>query len=89
MSNFLRKKAKILFVCFFVLLTCTACSSPRGKDGKTKVDQIISNEEFKVKRSDVSIENMKDAKLEKEYKMKSQLNQQHSNKLGLLVGLMA
>lgn len=68
MSNFLRKKAKILFVCFFVLLTCTACSSPRGKDGKTKVDQIISNEEFKVKRSDVSIENMKDAKLEKEYK---------------------
>ena len=33
-----------------------------------KVDQIISNEEFKVKRSDVSIENMKDAKLEKEYK---------------------
>lgn len=68
MSNFLRKKAKILFVCFFVLLTCTACSSPRGKDGKTKVDQIISNEEFKVKRSDVSIENMRDAKLEKEYK---------------------
>lgn len=68
MSNFLRKKAKILFVCFFVLLTCTACSSLRGKDGKTKVDQIISNEEFKVKRSDVSIENMKDAKLEKEYK---------------------
>ena len=55
MSDFLRRKSKILFICFFVLLTCTACSTPRGKDGKVKVDQIISSETIQVKRKDVSL----------------------------------
>ncbi len=68
MSSFLQRKAKILFICFFVLLSCTACSSPRGRDGKTKVDQIISSEEFTVKKKDVNIDNVSDAKLKKEYK---------------------
>ncbi|MGM9947609.1 YidC/Oxa1 family membrane protein insertase [Floccifex sp.] len=63
MKKFLQSKAKILMVCFFVLLTCTACSNPRGKDGKTKVDQIIAIEETQVERSKVSIEGS-----EKEYK---------------------
>lgn len=68
MSNFLQRKAKILFVCFFVLLTCTACSTPRGSDGKTKVDQIIASEEIQVKKADVNTTDISDAKLKKQYK---------------------
>ena len=30
-----------------VLLTCTACANPRGRDGKTLADQIIASEENK------------------------------------------
>lgn len=67
MSDFLRRKSKILFICFFVLLTCTACSTPRGKDGKVKVDQIISSETIQVKRKDVSIDSVSDSKLKKQY----------------------
>ena len=69
MKRFLQSKAKILMICFFVLLTCTACSNPRGKDGKTKVDQIIAIEETTVERGRVSIEG---SDKEKEYKKLSE-----------------
>lgn len=68
MRQFFKKNMKILFVCFFVLLTCTACSSPRGKDGKTKVDEIIASEQVEVKKSDVNTTDISDEKLIKEYK---------------------
>ena len=41
MKQFLQKKAKLVFLCMLVLLTCTACANPRGRDGKTLADQII------------------------------------------------
>ena len=31
-----------------VLLTCTACANPRGRDGKTLADQIIASEETTI-----------------------------------------
>lgn len=65
MKKFLQSKAKILMVCLFVVLTCTACSNPRGTDGKTKVDEIIAIEETQVERGKVSIEG---SEKEKEYK---------------------
>lgn len=67
MINFLHKRARILFICFFILLTCTACSSPRARDGKVKVDQIISSEEIKIKKKDVNTTDISDAKLKKKY----------------------
>ena len=45
MKQFLQKKAKLVFLCMLVLLTCTACANPRGRDGKTLADQIIASEE--------------------------------------------
>ena len=65
MKKFLQNKAKILMVCLFVILTCTACSNPRGRDGKTRLDQIIAIEETQVEKGKVSLEGHKK---EKEYK---------------------
>lgn len=67
MKKFLQGKAKIFFLCFFVLLTCTACSNPRGKDGKTKIDQIIANETVEIKKGKLNIDDVEDPKLKKEY----------------------
>lgn len=68
MRIFLYRKAKILFICFFILLTCTACSSPRARDGKIKADQIISSEEIKIKKSDINISEISDKQLKEKYK---------------------
>ena len=67
MKKFLQGKAKILFLCLFVVLTCTACSNPRGKDGKTKVDQIIASEVVKVEKGKVNVSEIEDEKLAKQY----------------------
>ena len=48
MKQFLQKKAKLVFLCMLVLLTCTACANPRGRDGKTLADQIIASEETTI-----------------------------------------
>lgn len=68
MKKFLRNKSKILFLCLFVVLTCTACANPRGSDGKTKVDQIITSEEIQVEKNLVNVTDIDDAKLAKKYK---------------------
>ena len=60
MKQFLQKKAKLVFLCMLVLLTCTACANPRGRDGKTLADQIIAS---KINYKDIS-----DKKLKKEIK---------------------
>ena len=47
MKQFLQKKAKLVFLCMLVLLTCTACANPRGRlslnidtnDFNTKLNQ--------------------------------------------------
>ena len=68
MANLLKGKMKILFLCLFVLLTCTACSSPRATDGKTKLDMIIASEEVTVRKDQVNISEIQDEDLKKEYK---------------------
>lgn len=68
MRQFLQKKAKLVFLCLFVVMTCTACANPRGADGKTKVDQIIASEEIQIKKGQVNVTDIDDAKLKKEYK---------------------
>lgn len=68
MKKFFKKKKSVLFLCLFVLLTCTACSNPRGSDGKTKVNEIIASEEIQIKKSQVNTTEINDKKLEKEYK---------------------
>ncbi len=67
MTRSIQKKLKVMIVCLFLLLTCTACSAPRARDGKTKVDQIISSETVTVKKSDVNVTEIKDEKLAKKY----------------------
>ncbi len=67
MRTFLEKHAKILFLCLFVVLTCTACANPRGKDGKTKVDEIITSETIEVRKGNVNVSDIKDQKLAKKY----------------------
>lgn len=68
MANLLKGKSKILFLCLFILLTCTACSSPRATDGKTKLDMIIASEEVTVRKDQVNISEIEDKDLKKEYK---------------------
>lgn len=67
MRNLLQKKGKLLFVGFFVLLTLTGCSAPRGTDGKTKVDQIIASEEVTFKKDQVNVTDIRDEKLKRKY----------------------
>ena len=68
MANFIKGKTKILFLCLFVLLTCTACSSPRATDGKTKLDEIIASEEVTVRKDQVNISEIQDKDMKKKYK---------------------
>lgn len=58
MKRFLQSKAKVLFVCLFLLLACTGCSNPRGSDGKTKVDQIIASEEVTIEKDKVNVDSL-------------------------------
>lgn len=41
MKKFFKNKKKLLFICLLLMVSLTACSSPRGSDGKTKVNEII------------------------------------------------
>ena len=67
MISFFKEKSKIILVCLFVLLTCTACSNPKGSDGKTKVTSIIAAEDFKIEKSKVNTTDIDDEDLKKEY----------------------
>ena len=66
MKKFLQEKSKIIFLCLFIVMTCTACSNPRGTDGKTKVDEIIASEKIEVKKSLVNVTEIEDKKLSNE-----------------------
>ena len=68
MKQFLQKKAKLVFLCMLVLLTCTACANPRGRDGKTLADQIIASEETTIDASKINYKDISDKKLKKEIK---------------------
>ena len=68
MKQFLQNKAKLVFLCLFVVLTCTACANPRGTDGKTKADQIIASEEIQIDADRVNVKDIKDATTKKQIK---------------------
>ncbi len=68
MKQFLQKKAKLVFLCMLVLLTCTACANPRGRDGKTLADQIIASEETTIDASKINYKDISDKELKKEIK---------------------
>ena len=68
MKQFLQKKAKLVFLCMLVLLTCTACANPRGKDGKTRADQIIASEETTIDVNQINVSDITDKALKKEIK---------------------
>ena len=77
MKQFLQKKAKLVFRCMLVLLTCTACANPRGRDGKTLADQIIASEETTIDASKINYKDISDKKLKRILKMDNiQFNQQ-------------
>ena len=60
-----------------VLLTCTACANPRGRDGKTLADQIIASEETTIDASQINYKDISDKKLKRILKMDNiQFNQQ-------------
>jgi YidC/Oxa1 family membrane protein insertase len=63
MKQFLQKKAKLVFLCMLVLLTCTACANPRGRDGKTLADQIIASEETTIDASKINYKDISDKDL--------------------------
>ena len=65
----MQKKAKLVFLCMLVLLTCTACANQsRGRDGKTLADQIIASEETTIDASKINYKDISDKKLKKEIK---------------------
>lgn len=66
MKTFLKKHFKVLLLCLFVGMTLTACSNPRGSDGKTKVDYIIASEEVTIDKNNVNISEISDEKLKAE-----------------------
>ena len=68
MKQFLQNKAKLVFLCLFVVLTCTACANPRGTDGKTKADQIIASEEIQIDADRVNVKDIKDATTKRQIK---------------------
>lgn len=74
MKQFLQKKAKLVFLCMLVLLTCTACANPRGRDGKTLADQIIASEETTIDASKINYKDISDKKLKKEIKRISKMD---------------
>ena len=88
MKQFLQKKAKLVFLCMLVLLTCTACANPRGRDGKTLADQIIASEETTIDASKINYKDISDKKLKRISKMDNiQFNQQLLKILCLKDGL--
>lgn len=72
MKKTLLEKYRILLVCLMIGLTFTACSSPRGTDGKTKVDQIIALEETTVTKDQVNISEISDKDLKEELENSSE-----------------
>lgn len=67
MMKFFQGKVKILLMCAFVMLSLTACSAPRGADGKTKADQIISSEKMVLTKDEVNVDDIQDESIRKQF----------------------
>ena len=66
MRKFLKKRGKILALALFLVVGLSACSSPRGTDGKTKYDQIISSEQITLQKSQINVSDISNEEVRKE-----------------------
>lgn len=55
MKRIFKNKKKMLAICAFLLVSLTACTTPRNQSGQTYVDSIITLDETEVKRSQIGI----------------------------------
>ena len=55
MKDFFKQKKKLLLVVMLMVVTLTGCSVPRGQNGKTYVDSIITIKEETVARKNVDL----------------------------------
>lgn len=63
MKKFFKTKKKLFIVMMLMVIALTGCSSPRGQNGKTYVDSIITLEDVKVERQHVDFKpNSEEAK---------------------------
>ena len=66
MKKTLLEKCRILLLCMLVVMGLSACSNPRGKDGKTKLDQVIALHEVTIDKDQVNISEVSDQQLKEE-----------------------
>ena len=66
MKKTLLEKCRILLLCMLVVMGLSACSNPRGKDGKTKLDQVIALHEVTIDKDQVNISEISDQQLKEE-----------------------
>lgn len=66
MRKTLFEKCHILLLCLLVVFSLSACSNPRGSDGKTKLDQIIALKEETLKIDQINVEEISDKQLKEE-----------------------
>lgn len=66
MKKTLLEKFRILFLCLLVAMSLSACSNPRGADGKTKLDQIIALKEETLNVDQINIQDISDEQLKEE-----------------------
>jgi YidC/Oxa1 family membrane protein insertase len=67
MMHFLKSKTKILLMCAFIGLSMSACSAPRGSDGRTKADQIIASEEMTFEAGQVNVDDISNEEIKAEF----------------------
>ena len=65
MKQFFKAKKKLFIVMMLMLIALTGCSSPRGENGKTYVDSIITLEDVEVEKQHVDFK--KDSEEAKKY----------------------
>lgn len=66
MKKTLLEKYKILLLCLLVAMGLSACSNPRGSDGKTKLDQVIALHEETIQKDQVNITEISDEQMKEE-----------------------
>lgn len=71
MKKTLLEKSRILLLCLFVVMGLSACSNPRGSDGKTKLDQVIALNETTLTKDQVNVSEITDEDLKAEIESSS------------------
>lgn len=67
MKKTILEKFRIVLLCTLIVFGLSACSSPRGSDGKTKADQIIALKEETISKDQVNIDEISDEAVKEEF----------------------